>query len=291
MAAVCHATECDGAGNVVAALDPGNAPPSSNPCMQGVCGRDGSPVLVPVAAGTACTSAAGGVLCDGLGLCVQCLTTASCGGGQACVQHTCASPSCANHVRDGDESDVDCGGSCPACALGRRCSSRRDCASNTCDPAMRRCIPDPCHDGVRNGDETDVDCGNSCPPCADGRRCKVDVDCASDDCDPAQLVCLPRTCIDQMKDADETGVDCGGKVCPACVPGQGCLVDADCTVGCDLATHLCSGNVCGDHRRNGLESDVDCGGGICAPCLVGKVCNNNGDCAPGHICNTTKVCQ
>jgi hypothetical protein len=286
---MCHAIVCDGAGNVVTALDPSNVP-ITDPCIAVVCAPDGSPGLLSVAAGTTC-GPAGAWSCDGLGACVQCLTTAMCAAGQACVQHACVSPSCTNKTRDGDESDVDCGGSCPGCAVGQRCSSRRDCASTTCDPGTRRCVPDPCHDGVRGGDETDVDCGGSCPRCADGHRCKVDFDCASDDCDPAQLACLPVTCIDQRQDAKETDVDCGGGVCPPCVPGKGCLVDADCSVGCDLVTHLCSGNVCADHRRNALETDVDCGGGVCSGCLPGKMCNTNGDCTPGHLCNGAKVCQ
>ena len=48
--------------------------------------------------------------------------------------------SCFNGIKDGDETGVDCGGSCVPCA--------------TCD------------DGIKNGDETGVDCGGSdCEPC------------------------------------------------------------------------------------------------------------------------------
>ena len=48
--------------------------------------------------------------------------------------------SCFNGLKDGDETGVDCGGSCAPCA--------------TCD------------DGIKNGDETGVDCGGSfCEPC------------------------------------------------------------------------------------------------------------------------------
>jgi hypothetical protein len=286
----CHVRACDGAGNEVTALDPTNVPQLADPCQAAACAPDGSSSVVPLAAGTPC-GALGAWACDGLGACVQCLTALMCGAGEECVHHSCLAPSCTNQLQDGDESDVDCGGSCAPCAIGRSCSSRRDCASTTCDPGTRRCILDPCHDGVRGGDETDVDCGGSCPRCADGRRCKVDFDCASDACDPAQLACLPVTCIDQKQDAKETDVDCGGGVCPPCVPGKGCVVDSDCSVGCDLATHLCSGNVCADKRRNGLETDVDCGGGVCNGCLVGKMCNTSGDCLPGHVCNGSKVCQ
>ncbi|MCR9103527.1 MAG: T9SS type A sorting domain-containing protein, partial [bacterium] len=48
-------------------------------------------------------------------------------------------PTCDDGIQNGDETGVDCGGSCAPCA--------------TCD------------DGIQNGDETGVDCGGSCAPC------------------------------------------------------------------------------------------------------------------------------
>ncbi|MDY8138065.1 GEVED domain-containing protein [Aquimarina sp. 2201CG5-10] len=51
-------------------------------------------------------------------------------------------PSCNDGVQNGDETGVDCGGSCEPC---------------TTDPT--------CNDGIQNGDETGVDCGGSCSPC------------------------------------------------------------------------------------------------------------------------------
>ena len=48
-------------------------------------------------------------------------------------------PTCDDGIQHGDETGVDCGGSCAPCA--------------TCD------------DGIQNGDETGVDCGGSCAPC------------------------------------------------------------------------------------------------------------------------------
>lgn len=42
---------------------------------------------------------------------------------------------CANNTLDGDETDVDCGGSCSKCAGGKTCAQNSDCASNSCaDP-------------------------------------------------------------------------------------------------------------------------------------------------------------
>jgi hypothetical protein len=40
--------------------------------------------------------------------------------------------SCANGVQDGTESDVDCGGGCPACSAGDTCTVGGDCVGNLC---------------------------------------------------------------------------------------------------------------------------------------------------------------
>ena len=40
---------------------------------------------------------------------------------------------CANGIKDGTETDVDCGGSCSRCADGRTCVDHDDCASALCD--------------------------------------------------------------------------------------------------------------------------------------------------------------
>lgn len=60
-------------------------------------------------------------------------------------------PSCANGVKDGDETAVDCGGRvCPPCANGRACAAPRDCASGVC--AEGKCTNDAgCSDATREG--------------------------------------------------------------------------------------------------------------------------------------------
>jgi len=57
-----------------------------------------------------------------------------------CCSESCAigvcvgsSPTCADGVKDGAETDVDCGGAvCPACAIGKVCAVSSDCISNVC---------------------------------------------------------------------------------------------------------------------------------------------------------------
>lgn len=88
---------------------------------------------------------------------------------------------CRDRVRDGDETDVDCGGSCQPCAAAKQCSRAEDCQSSACDAGT--CRAATCSDGVRDGYESDVDCGGSCAKCSAGLVCAADGDCASNSCD------------------------------------------------------------------------------------------------------------
>jgi hypothetical protein len=87
-------------------------------------------------------------------------------------------------VKNGDESDVDCGGlGTPKCDPGKKCVVPENCASHVCGLDGTCAAPSPT-DGVKNGDETDIDCGGSAAPkCAAGASCAVHADCASDGCD------------------------------------------------------------------------------------------------------------
>jgi len=58
-----------------------------------------------------------------------------------CVEttQTCA-VSCTDDLRNGDETDVDCGGSCLSCEGGGSCLQNSDCASGACSSAEQRCL-------------------------------------------------------------------------------------------------------------------------------------------------------
>ncbi len=75
--------------------------------------------------------------------CSTCLVAADC---EAPEEHVCQGnlciPICADGVKDGRETDVDCGGTCSKCSDGRRCAASDDCESGACDagqvlPAVR----------------------------------------------------------------------------------------------------------------------------------------------------------
>jgi hypothetical protein len=107
-----------------------------------------------------------------------------------CVGGVCQ-PSCSDHVQDGSETDVDCGGgTCIArCGDLKKCMVAGDCQSGVCTPGSpSTCAVPACNDGVQNGTETDVDCGGSCTTkCATGKKCAGDGDCASGTCDLGDL--------------------------------------------------------------------------------------------------------
>jgi hypothetical protein len=135
-------------------------------------------------------------------------------------------PPCADGFRNGDESDVDCGGSCGACADSQRCAAADDCASRVCAGGL--CQVPGCADGVHNGDESDADCGGSCDPCAGGAACGDDADCESGSC--AAGTCASPACDDGVRNGTETDTDCGGG-CPGSANGGACTMGSDCVSG------------------------------------------------------------
>jgi hypothetical protein len=159
---------------------------------------------------------------------------------------------CFDTLKNGDETDIDCGGSCPGCGPHGFCASDSDCSATAlgcyvpsggcfCQYLSHECVGDHCEDFRLDGDETGVDCGGSlCIPCVDGTACKVDRDCISKACDAVALVCIADQCLDHQLDGMESDVDCGGETCARCAVGKKCVVNSDCEPGraCSAA-HVC----------------------------------------------------
>jgi hypothetical protein len=139
-----------------------------------------------------------GIDCGGpCGLCAlgsSCTDSAECQSGICAtigcppgVSQCCVSSTCSDNVRNGRETDVDCGGlDCPRCADRSSCGVNTDCVNNDCFIGV--CIS--CGDGVLTGTETGLDCGGADPFC---RRCNVDEPCLSNtDC--ASQFCVNGRC-------------------------------------------------------------------------------------------------
>ena len=148
-------------------------------------------------------------------------------------------PICEDGVLNGDESDIDCGGSCPLCPIGGDCDGPSDCGSGVCDAGS--CVAAAsCEDGVENGDETGVDCGGpACEACPNGEGCIDPDDCVTGNCEVD--TCYPEpTCDDGRANGLETDVDCGGGVCAGCPGFSACIVAADCGVAWDCIGEVCT---------------------------------------------------
>ncbi|MBN9167964.1 MAG: hypothetical protein J0I07_43945 [Myxococcales bacterium] len=116
----------------------------------------------------------------------RCADGLKCKVGDDCVNRicgstgTCTPATTTDGVKNGNETDVDCGGfDAPRCAEGKACKQGEDCDSRFCTDD----VCEPRKAGRKDGDETDVDCGGSlAPKCDWDKACLVDADCTSNAC-------------------------------------------------------------------------------------------------------------
>jgi hypothetical protein len=230
----CKSNVCDGMGTVISVDDDLDTEDDMKECTVDTC-NNGTPVHMNAAPNTICTEG-GGKKCNAMGACVQCITALDCTTmGDICQSGMCVQLACANSIKDGTETDVDCGGmDCNPCGTNKMCMMPGDCLSMVCTGNV--CQAASCTDTVKNGTESDVDCGGaSCPDCATGDTCSVAGDCASGVCMGG--ICQAPTCMDSIKNGAETDVDCGGGTCSACMDTKTCLMNSDCVSNnCDMGT-------------------------------------------------------
>ncbi|MFO0761084.1 MAG: hypothetical protein U0359_31690 [Byssovorax sp.] len=312
----CHQKVCDGAGGIVSNVDDTDAQTDGNPCTDDVC-VNGEAKHPPSAAGTACGM--GGMVCSGQGSCVgcvddsSCMAPATCGGcGVAntccCQPKTCAQLGvtcgmvgngcggqlqCNNGIKDGTETDVDCGGSSCAtpCGQGKACSAGTDCAStfcadgvcceSACGAACQSCNQpnklgicsainmgqDNSPAGICSGTST---CANGVCKKLNGQPCAANAECTSGAC--ADGVCCSGTCTGVCRACNLMG---SVGTCTNVPAGQ---QDPTANIPC-IGTSVCDGNaVCKKGNGQACGSGNDCASTFCAD---GVCCNN--------ACNTT--CQ
>jgi hypothetical protein len=244
---------------------------------------DAADGAVPPPCGRLTTLCSAGGKCAGAADCVS----------KICFGGTCQVPAPADGVKNGDETDVDCGGSkAPACLDGKGCLVKTDCASSVCTTNVCQ-VPSPT-DMVQNGDETGVDCGGTkAPKCPAGSGCLSNADCNLLKCDTIQKKCLAASHSDGIKNDGETGVDCGGSAPTKCPTGQGCVATSDCDLAlCDVgATNLCLAPTHTDGIKNDGETGTDCGGAAPLKCGTGQGCVATSDCDLA-LCDIggTKLC-
>ena len=132
-----------------------------------------------------------------------------------CTNGTCAASPCANGKRDGQETDVDCGGGvCPKCADGKTCGDGTDCTGGICtnmvckSPITCAAGTANCDGNIANGCEVNTDadpkncgrCSNVCPLntpyCNKGNCTPVIPPCTNGsftDCNPAKSTLISNS--------------------------------------------------------------------------------------------------
>jgi hypothetical protein len=111
---------------------------------------------------------------------------------------------CTNGVKDGNETDVDCGGgTCPRCRqLGQICNSRNDCYSD-------RCVGGTCQACASNILDCDPSCG-----------CRLS--------DAGYKICTQANCTPHT-----------GGTCALCGPGEQCALIVDGGTGTQIGIECC----------------------------------------------------
>lgn len=294
-------------------------------CTNGVCVLAGCPVGQTLC-GSACVNTNGndstncgacGLVCPGGQTCNggKCLATAcapNCGIGAKCAINSdcsslecnggvCAAATCSDMIKDGSETDVDCGGgACPSCALGKACSQGTDCQSGNCTNGVcasaalsplgatcssnltcgsghctsgvccnTACIAsgNPCQAASCNSQGAAGTCTTSNLPagtaCGSGQTCDGNGVCQTT-CAAGTTLCGGK-CVNEQTDTTNCGA-CG----IACPAGNACI-NSVCTLSCPAGTTNCAG-VC----VNTSTSTSNCGvcGTVCATFNDVAACTN-----------------
>ncbi|NRA35054.1 MAG: C-type lectin domain-containing protein [Polyangiaceae bacterium] len=222
----------------------------------------------------------GGSPCAKCGVGQACNTEVDCLPDLACSTETstCADASCTDGFENNDETDVDCGGSCPAnCADGAGCISDNDCINNICQGDI--CQVPGCGDGRKNQDESDIDCGGAtCDGCGDGDICSIDNDCTAGAICASFTCCRPDSCASEGWTCDSVNRGCGlaAEDCGSCSDGNTCTSD-DCNAG-----------TCAYPADNGASctDGVSCTDDEC----VATNCISTNNCATGDCISPPGVC-
>ncbi|MBA3642965.1 MAG: hypothetical protein H0W59_02710 [Chloroflexia bacterium] len=230
---------------------------------------------------------------------MKCDEDADCESGFCDADGTCGEPHfCDDEVRNGRETDVDCGGpGCDTCADGKQCFINADCQNRFCDRsadpnAAGVCGRKPtCANGVKDGNETDIDCGGSdCPACGVGERCNSIDDCGG------QAFCVNRAgdgsdkkfCVECT--TDDHCFILHGDERPTCVSYTCTALGGTCSAGQDICKFgpgpRCGGTGCGF-----CHTTIE-GATVCLNSITGQSCNNpctsNAQCVnrfgPGAVC-------
>ena len=198
----CLQAVCDGAGATKSIPDDNDKADDANDCTDDTCVA-GVPTFTPKATGASCAMG-GGKKCTAASKCVECVIDGDCLSG-VCdpMTNKCAPAACGDNVKNGSETDIDCGATCPKCPTGKGCAVGTDCVGGTCTASL--CVA-TCTDGIKNNGEADIDCGGpTCNKCGIGSSCAGKTDCGTGNC--VGNTCYQNHLVINEIDYDQVGAD------------------------------------------------------------------------------------
>ena len=228
------------------------------------CGEDNPPsTTLTSSSSSSASSSSSGEGGSGGGSCTQ--DTDCTQPNSVCEQGVCIQMGCVNGMKDGSETDVDCGGSCLPCAKDKECMVATDCASKYCNGTAGMagtcavCTAEADCAGAP-GTYCDVAAGNCTTKKAGAAACNADAECESGFCPPQDKVCCNARCDSSCEAC--AGAKTGGAD-GTCAPVTADMdPDAECA---DQGTASCGANGTG------------CNGNMSAPAC--KLYNNTTTCA------------
>jgi hypothetical protein len=232
----------------------------------------------------------GGTVCGTCANASKCLVDGDCTHGFCDSTLHCATPTCSDTAKNGNETDVNCGGTgfqgagaCPPCANALKCGVNADCTSGFCDQMVTPhiCKAPSCTDGQKNGTELGVDCGGATcdalgKTCAVGGPCNTAADCTSGFCQGATCALKP------IGTACGVGAECSAP--SACIDGV-CCDTAACNGTCQACSATTKGQgadgVCGGVKV-GTDAKNQCASSAQSTCGNDGSCDGTGsNTAPG----------
>jgi hypothetical protein len=159
-------------------------------------------------------------------------------------------PGCLDGQQNGDETDVDCGGSCPACDLEQMCPLDADCDSLSCTDGDA-CVAATCDDGKKDGAETDIDCGG--PSASLPRRRLLPRRRRLRERRLHANICQPPPATTRSRTRTRPTSTAAAPVTPAPTARAACVLDDDCaSLVCEA--NKCVAATCSDGVQNGPET-------------------------------------
>ncbi len=222
------------------------------------------------------------------------LSTCTLEAGETCsAAGGCVIDTCSDEVKNNDETDIDCGGSCDACADGKACLTSNDCSSENCvngtcevgnDPPVLTSISASPY-VVNNSQTVNVSSVASDP---DGNR--ISLECGSSA--GAHDLCFDVGAVQQNPSCSFASpwTDSAVHTIYCRVFDNHTMYSDEKTANITSTNATCVPKTCADLRRVCGNAGDACGTALnCGTCPTDKVCTSSGQCAQRTSSATTDL--